>query len=87
MTRNDIKNKIINVFKQNFEIQDPKLEDDIRDCYGFDSIDAIELLSEIETLLGTKLTREEKENAFELRNIRQILGYVETVASQKGLIS
>lgn len=85
MTRAEIEKNILNIFNHNFEIESPSLDDDIRDQYGFDSIDAIELLSEIETFLGTKMSREEKENAFVLRTIREILEYIENLASQKGI--
>jgi len=83
MTRDEIKTEIIRIFWEEFEIKDPGLEEDLRDTYEFDSIDAIELLREIELLLGTPLTRGEKKMAMEIRTIDQILDYVESLAAAR----
>ena len=83
MTRDVIKFKIIRIFSEQFEIEDPGLDDDLREAYEFDSIDAIELLIEIEILLGSKLTRAEKRNAMEIRTINQILDYIELLAQTR----
>ena len=83
MTRDEIKTEIIRIFREQFEIEDPGLDEDLRDTYEFDSIDAIELLREIELLLGTKLTRTEKKMAMEIRTIDQILDYVESLAANR----
>ena len=80
MTRDDIKSEIIRIFSEQFEIENPGLDDDLRNGYEFDSIDAIELLREIEILLGSELTRAEKKNAMEIRTINQILDYIELLA-------
>ena len=83
MTRDEIQTEIIRVFREQFEIENPGLGDDLRDMYEFDSIDAIELLREIEILLGTQLTRPEKQLAMEIRTIDQILDYVESLAAAR----
>ncbi|MCJ7772343.1 MAG: phosphopantetheine-binding protein [Desulfobacterales bacterium] len=83
MTRDEIKTEIIRIFWEQFEIKDPGLDEDLRDTYEFDSIDAIELLREIEILLGTNLTRTEKKMAMEIRTIDQILDYVESLAATR----
>jgi len=83
MTRNEIKSEIIRIFSEQFEIESPGLDDDLRDGYEFDSIDAIELLREIEILLGSELTRTEKKNAMEIRTINQILDYIELLAQAR----
>ncbi len=80
MTRDEIKFEILRICREIFEFDNPGLDDDLRDVHGFDSIDAIELLREIEIMLGIKLTREEKENAMVIRTINQILDYIETLA-------
>ena len=80
MTRDEIKSEIIRIFSEQFEIENPGLDDDLRDGYEFDSIDAIELLREIEILLGSELTRAEKKNAMEIRTINKILDYIELLA-------
>ena len=83
MTRDEIKTEIIRIFLEQFEIEDPGLDEDLRDAYEFDSIDAIELLREIEVLLGTTLTRSEKKMAMEIRTINQILDYIESLAATR----
>ena len=81
MTRDEIQSEILRVFKEQFEIANPGLDENLRKAYEFDSIDAIELLREIEVLLGTQLTREEKKMAMDIRTINQILDYIESLAS------
>jgi acyl carrier protein len=76
MTRDEIEKAILRIFEDQFEIEDPKLEDDLREVHEFDSIDAIELLREIELLLKVQLTREEKKAAMDIRTIDQIVDYV-----------
>ena len=61
----------------------PGLEEDLRETYEFDSIDAIELLREIELMLGTVLTRDEKEAAMEIRTLGQIIDYVRRLAAER----
>lgn len=79
MTRQDIEREIKNIFQREFEVENPGLDDNLREAYGFDSIDAIELLLEIEKLLGFELTQEEKKQAMEIRTINQICDYVEII--------
>ena len=76
MTRNEIEKAILRIFHDQFEIDNPGLEDNLREVHEFDSIDAIELLREIEILLGIGLTREEKKAAMDVRTIKQIVDYV-----------
>jgi len=83
MTREQIQTEIIRIFNEQFEIENPGLDDDLRDAHGFDSIDAIELLSEIETLLKSELTRSEKKDAMGIRTINQILDYIELLAQTR----
>ncbi len=77
MTRDEIRFEIIKIFREQFEIENPGLDEDLREVYEFDSIDAIELLREIEILLQTELTRAEKKKAMDIRTINQILDYIE----------
>ncbi len=83
MTRDEIKSEIIRIFSEQFEIENPGLDDDLREAYEFDSIDAIELLREIEILLSSELTRAEKKYAMEIRTINQILDYIELLAQTR----
>jgi len=83
MKRDEIKTEIIRIFREQFEIEDPQLDEDLRDTYEFDSIDAIELLREIEVLLDATLTRAEKKMAMDIRTIDQILDYIESLAEAR----
>jgi acyl carrier protein len=83
MTRDEIKSEIIRIFRDQFEIENPGIDDDLRDAYEFDSIDAIELLREIEIMLGSELTQAEKKNAMEIRTINHILDYIESLSAAR----
>jgi len=85
MTRDEIKSEIIRIFREQFEIENPGIDDDLRDAYEFDSIDAIELLREIEIMLGSELTQAEKKNAMEIRTINHILDYIESLAAARAM--
>lgn len=79
MTRDEIKSELMRIFRDVFEFKNPNPDDDLRDVHGFDSVDAIELLREIEIMLGSRLSREEKEKAMDVRTINQILDYIESI--------
>ena len=83
MTRQEIEREIKNIFQREFEVENPALDDNLREAYGFDSIDAIELLLEIEKLLGFELTQEEKKQAMDIRTINQICDYVEKITQTR----
>ena len=83
MTREEITLKLLDILQREFEIVNPGLDDNLREAFGFDSVDAIELLLEIERLLNFELTHEEKKMAMEIRNIRQIIDYVELMANKR----
>jgi acyl carrier protein len=83
MTRDEIRSEIIRIFREQFEIEDPGLDDDLRDTHEFDSIDAIELLREIEIMLGSELTQAEKKNAMVIRTINDILDYIELLSAAR----
>jgi acyl carrier protein len=84
MTREEITLKLLDILQREFEIVNPGLDDNLREAFGFDSVDAIELLLEIERLLNFELTHDEKKMAMEIRNIRQIIDYVELMANKRG---
>jgi acyl carrier protein len=85
MTRNELKDKILTILIEDFEFDQPGLEDNLRDDHGFDSIDAIELLGKIEIILGFSLTREEKEKAMTIRTINDVLDYIEEIKKTRNL--
>lgn len=83
MIRAVLQEKILTILTQDFEFNQPGLEDNLRDDHGFDSIDAIELLGKIELILGYSLTRAEKEQAMEIRTINDILDYLEKIQQNR----
>ncbi len=83
MTREEILSRVLEIFREEFEIENPGLDDDLREMYEFDSIDALELLGEIEKLLRTGLTQDEKKQAMDIRTINQVCDYVESLAKEK----
>ena len=74
-----IEKEILRIFKEQFEIENPGLDENLGEVYEFDSIDAIELLREIEILIDVKLSRPEQKAAMEIRTINQIVEYVENI--------
>lgn len=83
MTRDEMESELMRIFRDVFEFKNPNLDDNLRDVHGFDSIDAIELLREIEIMLGSKLSRDEKKKAMDIRTINQVVDYVESLASTR----
>jgi acyl carrier protein len=83
MTREELQSEILQILSREFEIENPDLDDDLREKYEFDSIDAIELLVEIEKLLKTELTQEEKKRAMDIRTINHVCDYVEALAKTR----
>ena len=83
MTREEIQIEIQKILEDEFEIENAGMDDNLREKYHFDSIDAIQLLSEIEDLLGSELTLEEKTTAMDIRTINQICDYVESLVKER----
>ena len=74
------------IFETEFEIVNPGLDDNLTEEHDFDSIDALELLGEIEKMLASELTRQEKKDAMEIRTINQICDYIEALAGKRALL-
>jgi acyl carrier protein len=87
MTRDDIVAQILYFFQKEFEIENPGLDDDLREKHGFDSIDAIELLLKIEKMLASELSHEEKKLALDIRTINHICDYIESLAAARAASS
>ena len=83
MERKKIEKHILQIFQDEFEIESPEKDENLRDAYGFDSIDAIELLAEIELFLGFDLTLDEKKQAMEISTLSQIYDYVEYLSKAR----
>jgi acyl carrier protein len=86
MIRDEIITQVLVFFRKEFEIENPGLDDNLREKHGFDSIDAIELLLKIEKMLGYELTQEEKKMAMDIRTINQICDYIESLARTSPLL-
>jgi acyl carrier protein len=86
MTREEIKTAILYFFQKEFEIENPGMDDNLREVHGFDSIDAIELLLEIENLLNSELTQEEKKRAMDIRTLNQVCDYIESLAKARSAV-
>jgi acyl carrier protein len=86
MTRDEIITQILAFFRKEFEIENPGLDDNLREKHGFDSIDAIELLLNIEKMLGSELTQEEKKQAMDIRTINQVCDYIEAMAKTRPVL-
>lgn len=82
MTRQEIQKKLLGIFSAQFEIENPNFDDNLREVHGFDSIDAIDLLTEIEIMLGIRLTRQQKKAALDIRTMNQIVDYVMLLISE-----
>lgn len=83
LTREKIESELKQIFRENFEIENPAVDDDLRDAYDFDSIDAIELLVEIERMLGVSLSQDEKKQAMDIRTLNDIRRYIEALDRAK----
>jgi acyl carrier protein len=79
MTREELRSEIIVICSREFEMENPDPDDDLREKYGFDSIDGIELLIQIEKMLQTELTQEEKKQSLNIRTINQVCDYIENI--------
>ena len=88
MTREEIQKEIYSIFREHFEIEDPGLDDDLKDVHGFDSIDAIELFIELEKTLHINLDQEIKKDAMlHIRTVNQICDYVEQFLPREDAVS
>ena len=83
LTREKILSHLLTLFEENFEIEAPGLDEDLREQYEFDSIDAIEVLVEVEQLLEVKLSQEEKKQAMDIRTINGICDWVEDLSAAR----
>lgn len=83
MTRQDVEKEVRDIFQREFEVENPETDVNLREAYGFDSIDAINLLLEIEKFLRSELTQDEKKQAMEIRTINQIIDYIEMLAQKR----
>ncbi len=85
MTRDYITGEILKIFKDEFEIINPGMDDNLKEKYEFDSIDAIALLEYMEKMIGSPLTQEEKKQTLDIRTINQICDYIEAMIKKRNL--
>ena len=83
MTREEVKTKILDIFANDFEIENPGLDDNLGEKYDFDSIDAIDLLVMIEKFLNISLNTDEKKGAVKIRTVNHIIDFVMAIQEQR----
>jgi len=83
MSRDSIVIEILTILKEEFEILNPDLNDNLTEKYEFDSIDAIALLEYMEKIIGSELTQEEKKQTLEIRTINHIVDYIEAMINKR----
>ncbi len=83
MTRKEIVEKILKILEDEFEIENPGLDENLTEEYEFDSIDAIALLEHVVDFIASPLTQEEKKKAMEIRTINQICDFIEGVLKKR----
>jgi acyl carrier protein len=83
MVRENIVNQILDILKDEFEITNPGLDDNLKEKFEFDSIDAIVLLEYMEKMIGSELTQEEKKLMLDIRTINQICDYIEEMMKRR----
>jgi acyl carrier protein len=86
MTRKEIVDKILEILKDEFEIENPDLDINLTEEYEFDSIDAIALLEYVEDFIDSPLTQEEKKQAMEIRTINNICDFIDSVLKKRNKI-
>ena len=85
MTRDEIKTSILEIMNEEFEIENPGLDDDLREIHNFDSIDAISLLEILDEMMDPPLTQDEKKAAMTIKSINEIIDYAfEMLSKRKG---
>lgn len=83
MTKEEIVTKILGILKDEFEIDNPDHDENLTEKYEFDSIDAIALLEMIEDMLGFPIEQEDKKRAMEIRNVNQIVDFIESLLKKQ----
>lgn len=83
MKREELVGKIVKILNDEFEIDNPGLDDNLTEKYEFDSIDAIALLEHVEDMIGSPLTQEEKKKAMDIRTINQICDFIMDVVKKR----
>ncbi len=77
MDREEIKKSILKILEEDFDIENPGEDKNLREEYDFDSIDAIDMLVAVEAFLASPLTVQEKKKAVNIRTLNHICDYVE----------
>ena len=79
MERVKIEEVILHIMADEFSIINPDKDVNLGEKYEFDSIDALETLSQVEQILEVELTMDEKKQLFDYRSINQIVDYLTSV--------
>ena len=77
MTRDEIQQHLLSTLERKFDIKAPDPLAPLGDKYGLDSIDALELLMDLEATHGIVLTQTEKKELFAHRTVESIVNYID----------
>lgn len=83
MTRDEIIVKVLKIMEDEFEIENPGMDDDLREKHNFDSIDAIALLEMVDEFMDPPLNQEEKKSAMSIRTINHICDFVDEMLKKR----
>lgn len=83
MEREKIEQVILKIMAEEFNIVNPDKDVNLGEDYEFDSIDALETLSQVEQILNVELSMDEKKQLFDYRTINQIVDYLTPVIGHK----
>lgn len=83
MTRDEIEQKVFDILREEFEIENPLPTDDLREKHNFDSIDAITLLEIVDDIMTPPLSQEEKKSAMDIRTIEHICNFIEDMLAKR----
>ncbi|MFH1134476.1 MAG: phosphopantetheine-binding protein [Pseudomonadota bacterium] len=82
MDRLDIEETILGILETEFEIVNPDKDANLAEKFDFDSIDALEVLIQVEEKYGP-MTMDHKKQLFEYRTVNQICDYLTQIYQQR----
>lgn len=86
MTKDEIRQKVLDILEEEFELDQQKLTDDatLYDDLGLDSLDAVDLVVALEKTFSMKLQNEEEIR--QVRTIGDLHGLILRLAAEKGVL-
>jgi acyl carrier protein len=83
MTREQIEEILLKVLRERFHIENPDRHAVLSDAYDLDSIDALEMLTDLEDTHGIVLTQTQKKELFEHRTVDAIVGCIDRALHER----